>query len=190
RVLQTPPGYPVVLCRASLAKWDEFLQSEDQALKSTHMEWADGHILIVEVLTQAHSQLSIQFDRSFSQYPVVSTHLTPCGGFYIDTRRRFEPDQSYRPLRRPSVLLGGQIGVSRTWGHRPGFLDWKANQWATFPGVTYVLCIATDARLAACEYKLYTVTTVGAALPVMNPIPVVAPQTLVRFNTRRLLVCL
>ncbi|DAZ92605.1 TPA: hypothetical protein N0F65_004843, partial [Lagenidium giganteum] len=76
------------------------------------------------------------------------------------------------------ISLKIEIGVSCMWGYRPGFLDWKANQWATFPSVTYVLCI---------EYKLYTVMTVGAAVPVMNPIPVVGPQKLVRFDTRRFL---
>ncbi|KAE9036694.1 hypothetical protein PR002_g6962 [Phytophthora rubi] len=181
--LQTPPGQPVVLGEATLAEWEEFVDSEDQALESTHMEWADGRILIVEVPSTVHGKVTGAIEYFLNHDALVENDfLTTNRDAFVETRRRLEPDTSYGPVVGTTTPLVGEVGVSRTWGHQAGHLDWKADQWATFPGVEYVLCVATDEDLSFCQYKLHSVTTVGAALTPIAPIDVVAPQTVVRMD--------
>ncbi|DAZ92482.1 TPA: hypothetical protein N0F65_012712 [Lagenidium giganteum] len=96
--MRTPPGHPVVLCHATLAEWEEFVRSEDQALKSTHMEWADGEVLIVEVPSEVHGNVSRAFNHYFMRRPFVRANFLEYGDSYDASRRRFEPDESYRPL--------------------------------------------------------------------------------------------
>lgn len=203
--MKTLPGQPVVLGEATLAEWEAFVESEDQALESTHMEWADGRILIVEVPSTVHGKVTGAIEYFLNHDALVENDfLTTNRDAFVETRRRLEPDTSYGPVVDNTTPLGGvlpagvtnwgdfttlkvEVGVSRTWGHQAGHLDWKADQWATFPGVKYVLCVATDEDLSFCQFKLHSVTTVGAALPPIAPINVVAPQTVVRMETRRLL---
>ncbi|DAZ92491.1 TPA: hypothetical protein N0F65_012721 [Lagenidium giganteum] len=167
--MRTPPGRP------------EFVEREDEVLKSTSMEWANGDILIVEVPSQAHSELSRAFNNMFQQ-------PFGCGDSFSESCRRFEPNESYRPMNaapfgaqlpdgladwREFITVKVKVGVFRTWGCAPGFLDWKANQQTKLPGVQYTLCIATDRDFTICEYKLYDVKGVKVQLPFMDPIPVV-----------------
>ncbi|KAE9241451.1 hypothetical protein PF002_g9258 [Phytophthora fragariae] len=213
--LQIPPGQPVVLGEATLAEWEEFVDSEDQALESTHMEWADGRILIVEVPSTVHGKVTGAIEYFLNHDALVENDfLTTNRDAFVETRRRLEPDTSYGPVVGTTTPLGGvlptgvtnwgdfttlkvevallstvgEVGVSRTWGHQAGHLDWKADQWATFPGVEYVLCVATDEDLSFCQYKLHSVTTVGAALTPIAPIDVVAPQTVVRMDASTALI--
>ncbi|KAL4168551.1 hypothetical protein KRP22_011949 [Phytophthora ramorum] len=111
------------------------MESDCQELKSTHMEWNDGEIVIIE-LSSSDS--------------------------YVKHLRRYEPDESFGPSSAAGGALPAglndtpkvEIGFSRRWSDNPGLLDWKANEWATFPGVRYILCVAVKKNLASATYKL------------------------------------
>lgn len=86
-----------------------------------------------------------------------------------------------------------EVGKSRGWGDEKGLLDWKARQWATIPGVRFVLCIAVTESLTVVEYKLHRVERVpttnrARSLPNLDPVPVVGPHTMVSFDSRELLL--
>ncbi|OQR83839.1 hypothetical protein ACHHYP_20716, partial [Achlya hypogyna] len=46
-----------------------------------------------------------------------------------------------------------EVGVSRGWN----LLNAKAVEWATFPGVEYVLCVRLSKTVAVRQYKLFFV---------------------------------
>ncbi|OWZ04527.1 hypothetical protein PHMEG_00023551 [Phytophthora megakarya] len=178
--------------------WNAFVRNESQqAMKSTHMEWCDGNILIVEFPSREHSIFCTEFDMSINANDHFRRHLNTYRDAYVETTdRRLEPDASFGPRIAPLPAgiqeygdwhtLKVEVGCSRRWGDSPGQLDWKANQWTTFPGVRYVLCVAVWPRLARAEYKLYMVQGLNIRLDPQAPIPVVNPTPVV-FDSRALL---
>uniref|UniRef100_K3X4Q6 Uncharacterized protein n=1 Tax=Globisporangium ultimum (strain ATCC 200006 / CBS 805.95 / DAOM BR144) TaxID=431595 RepID=K3X4Q6_GLOUD len=68
-------------------------------------------------------------------------------------------------------------------------LEERANEWAQFPGVEYVLCVYLTQQLDRCEFKLFSVVhDANARLDApVDPIPIVDPATLVAFESHRLL---
>ncbi|RLN57443.1 hypothetical protein BBJ28_00005146 [Nothophytophthora sp. Chile5] len=204
QVLQAPRGHAVYVCDAFETDWNAFVGSEDQKLKSAHMEWIDGKIFIVELPSLEHDSYSATFLLEFFMRDrVVDTYMAPHGPSYVDvqTRPRYEPDQSFGPTRQVTgaILPPGlhrfgdwhtlklEVGFSRRWGHSEGHLDWKADEWTRFPGVRYVLCVAVEERLVGASYKLHRVEHEGRRLPHQDPVPIVAPQTVVTFDSRLLL---
>jgi hypothetical protein len=207
-VMKMPPGEFKEVCAATVEEWEAYIESEEQTLKARHMEWFDGKIWIVELPTTMHSNACRELVIYISLIPGTRAFLGPRGDAHTSTGPKFLPDESYGPhaLRMPplgAVLPNGvdnwpdfstlkvEIGATRLWGGTFGLLDWKANQWATFPGVAYILCIALaiqqPAHLPDFTYKLYEVEMTGRRLPEQPPVPIVAPSTVVTFNSRRLL---
>ncbi|RLN57439.1 hypothetical protein BBJ28_00005142 [Nothophytophthora sp. Chile5] len=203
-VLETPRGHAVYACDASETDWNAFVEDEAQEIKSTHMEWIGGKIYIVELSSPEHESYRCAFLLEFClRDRVVDRYLISWGQSYVDvqTRPRYEPDQSFGPTREVigAVLPPGlphfwawhtlkvEVGHRRRWRHSDGQLDWKADEWATFPGVRYVLCVAVEDELAGASYKLHRVEHEARRLPHQDPVPIVAPQTVVTFDSRLLL---
>ena len=205
-VLQTPRGQVVRVCAATEPEWNAFLESENQEFKSTHMEWLDGAICVVEVPSSERAVISVVLAEllAWAAYVGGYSHcLGASGATYVSTLLRYEPDASFGPMPEMERLgarlpqgfrdwgeyhtLKVEVGFTRTWGDASGQLDWKANQWAAFPGVQYVLCVAVTADLASASYKLHTVTSQGESLPPQEPTPIVAPTTVVPLDAHRLL---
>ncbi|EGZ10813.1 hypothetical protein PHYSODRAFT_337585 [Phytophthora sojae] len=106
--------------------WDQVMQTSDgQELKSSHMEWIDREIFIVELPSREREHFG-------------AGGALPAGMEWVGWH-----------------TLKVEVGFTRHWGNEPGQLDWKANEWATFPGVAYILCVALDKGLATASYKLY-----------------------------------
>ncbi|EGZ29208.1 hypothetical protein PHYSODRAFT_322746 [Phytophthora sojae] len=169
----------IPVCSATKDEWKAYLESDDQELR-WFCEWINGMVYIV--------QLSGEEDESFADLP------------------DYQPDVGYGPLNNAlgTVLPRGiqsykswytlvvEVGKSRGWGDEKGLLDWKARQWTRFPGVRYILCVAVTDRLQSVEYKLYTVerdseSNRARSLPIVDPLPVVGPHTVVTFDSRELL---
>ena len=207
-VMKMPRGKAIKVCAATGDEWDAFVESDVEKVKSTHMEWINGAIYIVEVPTSEHGNFTaaltdeVSFNARAGGYNnAICSH----GDTFVRARRRILPDASFGPkpdMHRFGAVLPGpfngdwgeyhtikvEVGYSRQWGNEEkGQLDWKANQWATFAGVEYVLCVAVSDGLATAEYKLYSVGVRGARLPAQNPTPVVAPTTIVQFDAHRVL---
>ncbi|KAK1937128.1 hypothetical protein P3T76_009906 [Phytophthora citrophthora] len=67
-----------------------------------------------------------------------------------------------------------------------GQLDRKAiSVWGEMPGVEYALCVKLDPDFTNAEYKLYD--TRANPLVVLDPIPIVAPRTVIHLDGRRIL---
>ncbi|KAK1937126.1 hypothetical protein P3T76_009904 [Phytophthora citrophthora] len=67
-----------------------------------------------------------------------------------------------------------------------GQLDRKAiSVWGEMPGVEYALCVKLDPDFTNAEYKLYD--TRANPLVVLDPIPIVAPRTVIHLDGRRVL---
>ncbi|EGZ24779.1 hypothetical protein PHYSODRAFT_344793 [Phytophthora sojae] len=165
--------------------WRAYLDSENQALKSKCCEWIEGTIYIVEPLSQEHESFTdVVKGTLFNQYAFFA-YLQPFGSAAIPGHpglHDYEADACYSPRQftggpLPSGVqdylswytLVVEVGKSRGWGDDAGMLGWKALGWSQFPG-----------------YKLYPVER-DDDLPVLNPVPVVGPQTLVTFDSRVLL---
>ncbi|RLN32220.1 hypothetical protein BBJ28_00005179 [Nothophytophthora sp. Chile5] len=202
QVLETPRGHAVYVCDAFETDWNAFVEREDQKLKSTHMEWIDGKIYIVELPSPEHEHYIGAFHEVILlSNPVVHTYLTFHGQMCVSTRRGYLPDESVGPsgqvlgVTLPHGLhrlrdwhtLKLEVGFSRRWGHSDGQLDWKADVWTRFPGVRYVLCVAVEDELVSASYKLHRVEHEARRLPHQDPVPIVAPQTVVTFDSRLLL---
>ncbi|RLN32211.1 hypothetical protein BBJ28_00005184 [Nothophytophthora sp. Chile5] len=200
-MLETPRGHVVYVCDASEADWNAFVEDEGQEIKSTPMEWIDGKIYIVELPSPEHESYRCAFHNLFLRDRVVDAYMASHGGSYVATLRRYEPDDSFGPTREVTgaVLPPGlqrfgdwhtlkvEVGHWRRWSHSKGQLDWKANEWTTFPGVRYVLCVAVEDELAGASYKLHRVEHEARRFPHQDPVPIVAPQTVVTFDSRLLL---
>ncbi|KAG9415682.1 hypothetical protein AC1031_000066 [Aphanomyces cochlioides] len=114
---------------------------------------------------------------------------------YAADRRRIEPDCSFGPRKNlPGAVLPAnmkwrdfntlkvEIGVSKMW---PA-LDQKALEWATFPGVQYILCIYIAPTTNIRQYKLHDVINGALANPNMVAVEIVNPTNIV-LNSHRLL---
>lgn len=79
-----------------------------------------------------------------------------------------------------------EIGVSQSWGMEQGQLDHKAiSIWTVVPGVECVQCVKFDHDFANAEYKLYDVRV--NPLMLLDPLPIVAPRTVIELDGRRTL---
>ncbi|KAG9415683.1 hypothetical protein AC1031_000067 [Aphanomyces cochlioides] len=168
------PG--VFVCNATLEDWNLYVESENQALISRAMEWNDGKIYIVELPSRLHENVARIFDLAIMRATGTAS--------YAADRRRIEPDCSFGPRKNlPGAVLPAnmkwrdfntlkvEIGVSKMW---PA-LDQKALEWATFPGVQYILCIYIAPTTNIRQYKLHDV-----AVEIVNPTNIV-------LNSHRLL---
>ncbi|KAE8971348.1 hypothetical protein PR001_g24446 [Phytophthora rubi] len=199
---------PIIpVCTATQDEWRSYLDSEHQELSSKWMEWIEGTIYIVEIPSQEHEYFNDSFKIYTGNKHGFLAYLMPCGSSAIPGHPRlrdYEADSSFGPMQEigsplpPGVQDYGswytlivEVGKSRGWGDEPGLLDWKAGEWARFPGVRYILCVAITDRLETAEYKLYTVErdaqNEALPLPDLVPVPVVGPRTLVTFDSRELL---
>ncbi|KAG9402203.1 hypothetical protein AC1031_006823 [Aphanomyces cochlioides] len=190
----------VEVCQASKADWERYLTSEKQALMSRAMLWRAGIVYIVELPGCLHESLSCNITEAVRKATRTDKdHLKPRGSTYVESIDRTEPDSSFGPTRnvgvaRPPNLCWGEfhtlkieIGVSRGWT----LLDERADHWATFPGVTYILCIRVTPNIEQREFKLHAVGQCGgtmrASISRDNPILDITETTMVTMDSRHLL---
>ncbi|EGZ29250.1 hypothetical protein PHYSODRAFT_477798, partial [Phytophthora sojae] len=195
------------VCKATKDDWRDYLDSENQALKSKRCEWIEGTIYIVEPSSQERECFSREVEHALLAQRGFDAYMTAWGSAVIPglpDLPDYEPDDGYGPANfmgapfPPGVqdylswyTLIIEVGKWRSWGYGAGMLDWKAAEWAQFPGVRYILCVKVTDRLATADYKLYRVERGGndeaLPLPELDPVPVVGPQTMVTFDSRELL---
>ncbi|CAK4701688.1 hypothetical protein AeMF1_004833 [Aphanomyces euteiches] len=190
----------VEICPASKADWERYVTSENQVLMSRAMLWRDRIVYIVELPACLHESLSCNINDAVRVATGTDKkHLKPRGSTYAESIDRTEPDSSFGPTRNvgvtpPSNLRWGEfhtlkieIGVSRGWT----LLDEKADHWATFPGVAYILCIRVTPNFEQREFKLHAVSqcvdTMRAPISRDNPILDITETTMVTMDSRRLL---
>ncbi|KAG6961574.1 hypothetical protein JG687_00007635 [Phytophthora cactorum] len=178
-VYRTARGQVYEVCEI---EWNEFMESEAPESKRGKMEWIDGEIVLVELGTTEYGI----FVGTLASYFFLTTMM------FARTI-----DLIWATVRLPNLPSGWrwcqwqtlkvEVGHLRQWGNDRGQLDWKANEWATIPGVNYILYVAVEDHMASATNKLYTVVRTNQRLPVQNPIPIEAPQTVVKFDSRLLL---
>ncbi|KAG3111381.1 hypothetical protein PI124_g9551 [Phytophthora idaei] len=158
------------------------MESEAQESKRGKMEWIDGEIVLVELGTTEYGIFVGTFASYFFDNDDVRTYLLSLGkGVVLGTI-----DLIWATVRLPNLPSGWrwcqwqtlkvEVGHLRQWGCDRGQLDWKANEWATIPGVNYILYVAVEDHMASATNKLYTVVRTNQRLPIQNPIPIEAPQ--------------
>ncbi|ETL89888.1 hypothetical protein L917_11268 [Phytophthora nicotianae] len=206
QVSRTRRGQIILLCGATETQWKTYVKCDSrefkatQDIRSSQMEWIDGYIYIVELPSPAQDIYSFMFGKYLLSHPVVGSYLHTHGRAFVPNQQIYEPDESFGPTEETGVALPSdflqwwhwstlkvEIGILRHWGHSPGQLDWKAQRWASFPGVRYVLCVTLRRDMTSAQYKLYTIEDQGLHLPEQKPISVVFPQTYLKFDSRRLL---
>ncbi|KAG3237333.1 hypothetical protein PI124_g17678 [Phytophthora idaei] len=206
QISRTPRGQIILLCDATEAQWKAFVKFDSREFKSSRdirssqMEWIDSRIYIVELPSPAQDVYSFMFGKYLLSHPVVGTYLDTHGRAFVPNQRMYEPDESFGPTEETEVALPSglkqwwhwstlkvEIGIMRRWGRSTGQLDWKAQRWASFPGVRYVLCVALQRNMTSAQYKLYKIEQQGLRLPEQKPIPVGFPQTYLKFDSRWLL---
>jgi hypothetical protein len=198
---------PIIrVCKATREEWRTYVESDNQALKSTCCEWIDGSIYIVEIPSLEHDLFSSYFDMHLSSQRAIAYYLRFNRSSFIPGHPDlpdYEPDNSYGPNYRLRARLPRgidsyaswftlvlEVGYARRWRDQPGQLDWKAREWAGFPAVRFILCVAVEERLEDASYKLYTVqrNRQGQARPLPDVIPDrVEPHTVVSLDSRELL---
>ncbi|KAH9148164.1 hypothetical protein LEN26_004583 [Aphanomyces euteiches] len=193
---RSPLDPDVFVCNATLEAWNLYVESEYQALMSRAMEWNDNKIYIVELPSRLHGNVASMIDLAIMRATgTFHDHLCPRRSSYVADRRLIEPDCSFGPTRYlPGAVVPAnmewcdfdtikvEIGVSRMW---PA-LDRKARDWATFPGVQYILCIYITPATNIRQYKLHDVINGALANPNMVAINIVNPTDIV-LNSHRLL---
>ena len=192
------PGRGVYVCDASLEDWERYVASDDHALMSRAMAWRDGSLFIVELPGGLHEVLVRGLDSAVLEATGTDRrHLRARGSTYVEGRRPlFEPDCSFGPrldvvgATLPDGLnnwaefhtLKVEVGVTRDWSQ----LDERAKQWREFPGVQYVLSIRVSPGLQDREYRLDAVCDGVFEAPRMPVTAIVAPATVVAFDSHRL----
>ncbi|KAE8996512.1 hypothetical protein PR003_g19946 [Phytophthora rubi] len=200
RVKQTPRGEVYEVCVADEEDWKLFADSDAAESKCCKMEWIEGKVVIVELSSRTQQDFVAALSRYMWRNDTVQAHLHFSQAARTPPHlRQLEPDLCCGPLPQCGGILPPgirwedwdtlkiEIGYSRGWSHRPGQLDWKANEWAKIPGVNYILCVKVEDRLASATYKLYTVLHHNRRLPIEIPIRIEAPRTVVKFDSRLLL---
>ncbi|OWZ16645.1 hypothetical protein PHMEG_0009532, partial [Phytophthora megakarya] len=194
------------VCAATELQWSEYLEFDSrefkssQNIRSNHMEWIDGCIYIVELPSPVQDIYGFMFGKYLLRHPVVDRYLKIHGRAFVPNQLMYEPDESFGPALETGAVLPSnmeqwwnwstlkvEIGYLRQWGRTEGQLDWKAERWASFPGVRYILCVMLLHDLTGAEYKLYKVRYEGFTLPEQRPIRVLLPQTYLKFDSRWLL---
>lgn len=127
---------------------------EQQALVSRAMHWNNGKLYIVELQGKIHEK----FAGSLGLAVINATgtdeqFLLPCRSSFVRSLEYIEPDSSVGSNRgigavlpaslgwRECHTLNVEVGVSRGWL----VLDGNAREWATPPGVEYILRDSTFA---------------------------------------------
>ncbi|KAE9027887.1 hypothetical protein PR001_g11873 [Phytophthora rubi] len=197
RVEQTPRGEVYEVCNADEEDWKLFLDSEAPETECGKMELIEGKIVIVEFPSVERGAFMGAFSRFLTHDAVIDTYMRPRPAVRT---QNYEADLSFAPTPQTGAALPRglrwtqwhtlriEIGYSRGWGHRRGQLDWKANRWATIPGVNYVICVAVEDGLASATYKLYRVPRQNDRLHDQDPISIEAPRTTVILDSQVLLV--
>lgn len=213
---QLRSGVCVCVGEATEQEWNAFVESDPQTLRSTNMEWLQedgqsesdhGKIYVVELPWREHGLFCMRLSEAF--YDATSSvhgYLEAHGGMVVHNGRLLEPDLSYGPTQSMEKFgahlpvgvkhwkeyhtLKIEVGVAQSWPQ----LDWKAQQWAAFPGVAYVLCVHLDWKLHGNgSFKLYELkeTSEGtkARLPNISETPIAGhPESVpLALDSRRLL---
>ncbi|KAE8909556.1 hypothetical protein PF005_g9842 [Phytophthora fragariae] len=196
RVEQTPRGEVYEVCNADEEDWKLFLDSEAPETECGKMELIEGKIVIVEFPSVERGAFMGAFSRFLTHDAVIDTYMRPRPAVRT---QNYEADLSFAPTPQTGAALPRglrwtqwhtlriEIGYSRGWGHRRGQLDWKANRWATIPGVNYVICVAVEDGLTSATYKLYRVPRQNDRLHDQDPISIEAPRTTVILDSQVLL---
>ncbi|OQR92434.1 hypothetical protein ACHHYP_03708 [Achlya hypogyna] len=193
----------VQVCEASKDDWIKYVKSPSQALASRTMMWRNDAIFIVELSSTIHDEMTIAINHAIvAATGTGEMHLQGHGSAYADRLAHLEPDASFGPTPITGAVLPPQlswgefhtlkieVGVSRGWD----LLNAKAVEWATFPGVEYVLCVRLSKTVAVRQYKLFSVVRLlngqgaieGLAPDHVAPVAIVDGDQ-VLMNSRRLL---
>ncbi|GLE02394.1 hypothetical protein PINS_up011232 [Pythium insidiosum] len=197
----------VLVCRASLAAWERFVERQCETMHTRSFEWRDGWVLAVEGCAWHQSRIAREIgwrlelaatangQRSRDRW--LETH----GASYVDgAAALLEPDNSLGPSRdmiqrgitRPRGLkswrdlstLKIEVGATRRWSD----LERKAELWRQYVGVQYVLSLVVTRGFEVTQFRLDAVDERQRfELPRAEIQRIQGPQTLVRFDGRRLL---
>ncbi|GLE02379.1 hypothetical protein PINS_up011217 [Pythium insidiosum] len=188
-----PPG--VFVCQATLLEWQKYVESEAQEMKSRFMTFHDGGIYIVE-LAGIHESIERHIECDIILQG--GRWLANRGARYVATAPILhEPDGSFGPEPEvPGAALPAgvvdwdeyhtlkiEVAVTQRWRD----VERKAEIWRTYAGVQYVLCVRVSPTLRVADYALGIIATNGQWEVPFSRQPIVGPQTLVRFDCRRLL---
>ncbi|KAG9402202.1 hypothetical protein AC1031_006822 [Aphanomyces cochlioides] len=162
-LLSTNMEIGVAVCPTSKSDWKKYLALYNQALLSKTMQWRNGTIYIVSLPGKIHESTISDISKAIRE-PLIP--ILDWGEFHT---------------------LKIEVGVSRGWTT----LNEKADHWATFPGVAYVLCVRVTPHFHFREFKLHTIGefggVVGAAAAQDVPVMDITVATVVTLDSRRLL---
>ncbi|KDO34843.1 hypothetical protein SPRG_00904 [Saprolegnia parasitica CBS 223.65] len=199
------------VCSATEAAWDSYVESEDQAMKSSAFEFRDDSIYLIEISGGLHATIAMGIDdamleatgpeatgtdhRVFRAFrdAYVNTTLEPAAS----KLPKLSPDCCYGPARDIGAIkpprvhwnefhtFKVEVGVFQGWRS----MNAKVVQYRVFPGLRYVLCVFVSPDMSVREYKLFSITNnelEGEAPARVNPIPITAATRIV-LDGRRLL---
>ncbi|KAJ0391841.1 hypothetical protein P43SY_005097 [Pythium insidiosum] len=192
----------VVVCQAALADWELFVERECEMMRTRSFEWRDGWLLAVEGCSRHQRQIAGEICWRLSRPTTRDAVLLRERGasFEDDAPGRLEPDTSLGPshtMREWGVTvprelkcwasfctLKVEVAATRRWSD----LDRKAEQWRHYAGVQYVLCVVVTRGFEVMQFRLDAVDKHRRfELPRAEIRAIEGPQTLVRFDSRRLL---
>ena len=162
---------PFVLQRnVTQAEWNKFVKTYDgeaHRIQIRFMEYFKGTVQIVELFASMMHERTVRvFEHVFGE---------ACGNVYAAmtsgsfTSHNMEPDCSYGPVK-PTVPLPKGLKLVSYWrtfiveiGYSQNMesLARKAAQWATVPGVKYILCMHVDKKLQSFAFKFFEVANDG-----------------------------
>ena len=154
---------PFVVCKnLPEAEWYKFVDiyyDEDYPIKVRQLDYVDGHVLVVEMLTLEHECAVAAFNWLFPD-AVGSLELPGIGSV---TRHHLEPDFSYGPVQPtlpvPDGLLNGAewttFVLEVAYSQREASITRKLALWAKVPGLKYLLALFVSKGLHSFAFKFY-----------------------------------
>ncbi|KDO17554.1 hypothetical protein SPRG_16786 [Saprolegnia parasitica CBS 223.65] len=203
-----------LVCSATEADWERYVESEDQAMKSRYFELRSNSIYLIEMSGGLHASIADGIDDAIKEATrpeATGTNHRVLKGrrdAYVDTTHepaasklpKLSPDCSYGPAMETDAIfpdwpldlrwgefhtLKVEVGVSQGWRS----MNAKVVRYCTFPGLRYVLCVYVSPDMEVREYKLFSITNnelEGPDPSLVEPIPITV-DTPVRMDSHRLL---
>ena len=154
---------PFVVCKyLPETEWHKFVDNyseEDNSIKVRQLDYVDGLVLIIEMLSYEHELTVGAFNALF---------VKALGDFdlaYIGsaTTHHMQPDCSFGPIQ-PTLPLPTGLNHKMEWAtlivevaysQRANSVNRKLAQWANVPGVKYLLAIFVTEKLRSFRFELY-----------------------------------
>ncbi|OWY92762.1 hypothetical protein PHMEG_00038099 [Phytophthora megakarya] len=73
------PGTTITVGPATVNQWNAYTESDDQELRSIHLEWNNGDIIIVDLPSAEIGCFAEEFTRAFLHHDIVYPHLIGFG---------------------------------------------------------------------------------------------------------------